>query len=208
MPPAPCANLPSSNVALRDCPTMIPMTAPAPNATNNEQLLACSPFTPLDDNTLDSLSVFIHKWNIFYNKFIQSMTYWSAPSQVKLFDRNNDTVGEDAIMTVAGPNATEPFNHAANDNDTAVTNASDCKDTNDEKLPSDDNTQESFSHFLHKPAVFTFSGRNTDAVDDKTVKQWSHQQAEVIDAPIIKSQPLDHKLPHLTPLNLLIIKIA
>jgi len=65
---------------------MIPTTAADPNATDDEQQMAHSTSTLLDDNTPDSFSLFITEWNIFYNEFIQAPTHQTAlPLDIHFF---------------------------------------------------------------------------------------------------------------------------
>jgi len=116
---------------------------------------------------------------------------------VELFNHDNDAINDNVITTAADPDTTKPFDHTNDDDDAAVTNASNVIDTNTEQLPSDDNTQASFPH-LQEPVVFTIEpfNCNNDAVDNDTVKQLSNQQEDVIAAhDITQSQPLDHHLP-------------
>ncbi len=88
-----CTPLFSRNTTLRDRSTTIPTTAAASDAVDNEQTPAHSTSPHSDDTTTDSLSLFLHEWNISYNEFVRSSTDRTEITTSDFFD--SDVVDAD-----------------------------------------------------------------------------------------------------------------
>jgi len=65
---------------------MIPTTAAASDALDDNEPQAHSTSMLSEDTTPETMAAFLQEWNTFYQEFIQSPTYQAATSMPRLFD--------------------------------------------------------------------------------------------------------------------------